>query len=46
MNWGRSLSFVMAGEDFIIALVYAYQGNWRMCIYWLAATVICAAIAW
>lgn len=46
MNWGRVLSLIMAGEDLIIALVYGYQGNIRMCIYWLAATTICAAVSW
>ena len=46
MNWGRTLSFIMAGEDLVIALVYMYQGNVRMGIYWLGATVICTAVAW
>jgi len=44
-NWGRTLSLVMASEDLVIALVYMYQGNLRMCIYWGAAAVICAAVA-
>jgi len=46
MNWGRFLSLTMAGEDVIIALVYGYQGNYRMLIYWGAAAVITTAVAW
>jgi hypothetical protein len=46
MNWGRILSLIMASEDVIIALVYGYQGHGRLCIYWLAAAVITAAVAW
>jgi hypothetical protein len=46
MNWARTLSLTMAGEDVLIALVYVYQGNIRMGIYWGAAAVICTAVAW
>ena len=36
----------LCAEEFIIALVYMYQGNLRMFWYWLAATVIGVAVAW
>ena len=46
MNWGRTLALTMCGADAIIGLVYGCQRDVRMCIYWVAAAVLTAAVSW
>jgi hypothetical protein len=46
INWARNLVLLLASEEGIIAIVYAYQRDWRMCIYWAAATVLVIAISY
>lgn len=45
-NWARNLVLLLAGEQGIIASVYAYQKDWRMAIYWAAATVLVIAVSY
>lgn len=46
MNYGRIMALTFCAEEVIIAFVYAYQRDWRMAIYWGAATVIGLAVAY
>jgi hypothetical protein len=45
-NLARNLVLLLAGEQCIIASVYAYQKDWRMAIYWAAATVLVIAVSY
>ena len=46
MNYARIMVLTLCGEEAIIASVYAYQRDWRMAIYWAAATVIGLAVSY
>ena len=32
--------------DVAAAAVYGAEGDWRRCVYWLAAAVLTAAVTW
>jgi hypothetical protein len=45
-DYARILVLTLCAEEAIIAFVYMYQHNWRMAVYWAAATVIGLALAY
>ena len=46
MNYARTLALTFCAEECIISLVYAYQRDWRMMVYWFAAAVIGVSVVW
>lgn len=46
MNYARTLALTFCVEECIVAVVYGIQKDWRMCIYWAAASVIGVAVVW
>ena len=40
INLARIMVLTLAGEQGMIASVYAYQRDWRMMVYWTACTVL------
>ena len=42
----RFLAGVLIVEYLLMALLYAVQGDWRRCIYWLAASVLTASVTY
>ena len=42
----RFLAGVLIVEYLLMALLYGVQGDWRRCIYWLAASVLTATVTY
>ena len=42
----RFLAAVLIVEYLVMASLYGAQGDWRRCIYWLAASVLTASVTY
>ena len=42
----RFLAGVLILEYLLMALLYGAEGDWRRCIYWLAASVLTASVTY
>ena len=42
----RFLAAVLITEYLVMAVLYAMGGDWRRCIYWLAASVLTASVTY
>ena len=42
----RVFAGVLIVEYLLMALLYGVQGDWRRCIYWLAASVLTASVTY
>ena len=42
----RLLAAVLILEYLLMAVLYGAQGDWRRCIYWLAASVLTASVTY
>ena len=42
----RFLAAVLIVEYLLMASLYGVQGDWRRCIYWLAASVLTASVTY
>jgi len=42
----RFLAAVLILEYLLMAFLYGWQGDWRRCIYWVAASVLTASVTY
>ena len=42
----RFLAAVLILEYLVMAFLYGAEGDWRRCIYWLAASVLTASVTY
>ena len=42
----RLLAAVLILEYLLMAVLYGVQGDWRRCIYWLAASALTASVTY
>ena len=42
----RFLAGILILEYLVMALLYGMQGDWRRCIYWVAASVLTASVTY
>ena len=42
----RFLAAVLILEYLLMALLYGAEGDWRRCIYWVAASVLTASVTY
>ena len=46
MGLGFTGMAVLIGVYILLAAVFAYEGRWPMCLYWLSASGISTAVLW
>jgi hypothetical protein len=37
VNWAKAIVLIMAIEDFGVSVVYLFQGNFKLSLYWALA---------
>ena len=46
MGLGFTGMAVLIGVYILLAGIFAYEGRWPMCLYWLSASGISTAVLW